>query len=187
MRNTLSLLLVLLLLSPVEAAKRALVIGNQVYQTSPLTCPVNDANDLAATLKQLGFAVTVLTDANQQQMENAIRSFAGSVHSGDTAVFYFSGHGAQWEGVNYLIPLKMVIESQDEFRYKAVPAEMVLEKLERAGSKVNIIILDACRSNPFKRFKSLPSGLAQMNSSAGTLIGLRHGSWHSRTGRHQAK
>ena len=153
-----------------EGRKWALVIGNDAYEDAPLSGPVNDAKDMASTLEELGFLVTTLTDGTQRQMEDALRAFGRSVGEGDTALFYFSGHGAQTKGVNYLIPIQADIHSGVDLRYKAIPAEMVLAQLEQAGSAMNIIILDACRAEPFKRFKSLQSGLAQMDSPAGTII-----------------
>jgi len=103
-------------------------------------------------------------------MENAIRDFGKRLQSGDTALFYFSGHGIQVDGMNYLLPIGTKIDSVDEIKYKAVNANMVLDKLEQAGSQVNIIILDVCRNNPFARFRSLQRGLALMASPSGTLI-----------------
>ncbi|NQT16790.1 MAG: caspase family protein, partial [Planctomycetes bacterium] len=176
MRKTTALIVLVLLALVVQAdlafgaTKWALVIGNASYKEAPLRCPVNDASDIAETLENLGFTVAKLTDANQQEMENAIRSLGQRVKEDDTALFYFSGHGLQVGGVNYLVPIGMQAHSEDEVKYKGVPAEMVLDKLETAGSRMNIIVLDACRSNPFKRYRSVGTGLAQMNSPAGTLI-----------------
>lgn len=152
-------------------ARRALVIGNGAYKNAtPLPCAVKDARDMASTLKTLGFTVQQYTDATQEDMETAIRAFGRDVKPGDVAMFYYSGHGVQIRGLNYLVPIGMDAHSEDEIKYKAVPAEMVLDKLEQSQSTVNLIVLDACRSNPFKRFKSLNQGLAQMNAPTGTLI-----------------
>ena len=153
-----------------SASKWALVIGNGAYKEAPLRCPVNDATDMAKSLEGLGFTVAKLINANQQQIENAIRYFGSHVKENDIALFYFSGHGTEVKGINYLIPIGMQASGEDEIKYKAVPAEMVLDKLERAGSTMNIIILDACRTNPFKRFRSVNQGLAELNSPAGTII-----------------
>ena len=121
-------------------------------------------------LKEFGFSVTKKTNVPQQEMEEAIRVFGKQLHAGDTALFYFSGHGVQVNGINYLLPIGILVDSEDEIKYKAVAAEMVLDKMEQAGSQLNIVILDACRNNPFQRFRSLSRGLAQMSSPAGTLI-----------------
>jgi hypothetical protein len=118
----------------------------------------------------MGFIVDFGTDGTHRQMERVIRDFAEKIRPGDVAMFYFSGHGAQVNGVNYLMPIDVNAEEETEIKYKAVPAELVLDKLDRAQSRVNLMVLDACRSNPFKRFKSLAQGLAQMDAPTGTLI-----------------
>ncbi len=154
-----------------RAERLALVIGNNAYEESPLTNPVNDANDMTAALEQLGFSVNTQTNITQQEMEEAIRDFTGGLKPTDTALFYFSGHGAQVDGINYLVPVGARIVSEQDIKYKSVAAEIVLDYLERAGSKLNIVILDACRDNPFKGFRSTRGGLAMMTSPTGTLIG----------------
>ena len=154
-----------------RAERLALIIGNNAYEDSPLTNPVNDANDMAAALEGLGFSVNTKTNITQQEMEDAIRDFAGSLSASDTALFYFSGHGAQVDGINYLVPVGTRIVTEQDIKYKSVAAELVLDYLEQAGSKLNIVILDACRDNPFKGFRSTRGGLAMMTSPTGTLIG----------------
>ncbi|MDM8523368.1 caspase family protein [Desulfococcaceae bacterium HSG8] len=150
-----------------DAGKHALVIGNGNYKGNPLRTPVNDANVMTSVLKGLGFSVVRKTDLNHKQMEDAIRSFGTRLSGGDTGLFYFSGHGTQIKGVNFLIPTRTRIASADEVKYKAVPAGMVLDKMENSGSQLNIVILDACRNNPFKGFKSPNRGLAPMIASGG--------------------
>ena len=150
--------------------KFALVIGNSAYKDVPLRSPVNDAIALSKTLEKLGFSVVKKTNITQREMEDAIRAFAERLHADDIALFYFSGHGVQVNGVNYLVPIGEDIRSADEVKYKTVEAEMIMSKLETAGSRLNIIILDACRNNPFKGFRSTSGGLAQMTAPAGTLI-----------------
>jgi len=152
------------------AGRQALVIGNSEYEDSPLQNTVNDAEAMAVALQNVGFTVLKKTDVTQQEMENAIREFGQNLQSGDIALFYFSGHGAQVEGVNYLIPIGARIESERDIKYKAVEAGMVLDQLEHARSRMNIIILDACRDNPFKGFRSNRGGLALMSAPTGTLI-----------------
>ena len=115
-----SLVLVSLLIYPcgasdraIQVAKRrlALVIGNSSYKASPLKNPVNDARDMAAVLKKLGFTVLLKTDADQKTMERSIREFGNQLKSGGVGLFYFSGHGLQVYGRNYLVPVDAEIES----------------------------------------------------------------------------
>lgn len=171
-----SVLLVMLPASQVAAqTRRALVIGNSAYTEAPLPCAARDANDMAYALRSLGFSVTKKENISHREMENAIRAFGAEVQPGEQALFYFSGHGAQVQGINYLYPVGMDARSEDEIKYKALPVGMMLDKLERAGSSVNIVILDACRANPYKRFKSLQAGLAPMQAPRGTLIAYATG------------
>ena len=153
-----------------SANKVALVIGNSAYREAPLRNAGNDANALTETLTELGFAVTKKLNLTQQDMENAIRQFGKDVRPNDVALFYYSGHGVQVDGVNYLLPVDVNIDAADEIKYKAVAADMILDKLEGTGSQLNLIILDACRNNPFKRVRSLDKGLAVMSAPTGTLI-----------------
>ena len=150
----------------------ALVIGNGSYKDIPLSTTVNDADEMEKTLTYLGFSVKKETDISHPAMEKAIRDFGSSLRPGDTALFYFSGHGVQSDGNNYLIPIGADIQGEDEIKHKCVPADMVLAKMKQAGSGVNIVILDACRNNPFKGFKSMNQGLASMDATVvrGTFI-----------------
>ncbi|PID58806.1 hypothetical protein CSB45_02060 [candidate division KSB3 bacterium] len=152
------------------AEKYALVIGNADYVEAPLRNPVNDAYDMTEALERMGFTVITATNVNQQKMEGLIRDFGNRLDAQDTALFYFSGHGVQADGENYLLPIGIDIASMDEIKYKSVNAGMILDKLDVAETRVNIVILDACRNNPFKRFRSLQRGLAMMSAPTGTLI-----------------
>jgi uncharacterized caspase-like protein/ankyrin repeat protein len=129
----------------------ALVIGNGHYQhNASLLNPANDAADMAAALKEDGFSVTLLTDASRKAMEQAVRAFGNSLKNPDAiGMFYYSGHGAQAERENYLIPVDADIQDADELAYSAVDAESILAKMRSAGNKINIVVLDACRDNPF--------------------------------------
>jgi hypothetical protein len=175
-RSHLSVLLILLFLSlPVlvtaQEKRTALVIGNSDYTDAPLRNPVNDATDMAETLKKLGFSVTLKTNANQRTMEEAIRDFGRSLRSGGVGLFYFAGHGLQVHGRNYLIPISSNIETESEAKYEAVDAGRVLGQMEDAGNDLNIIILDACRNNPFARsFRSAERGLAKMDAPTGSIL-----------------
>ncbi len=151
--------------------RTALVIGNGAYKSSPLRNPVNDATDIANAIRNLGFSVILKTNANQRTMEDSIRDFGKKLRLGGVGLFYFAGHGLQVEGRNYLIPINANIETESDVRYEAVDAGRVLGKMEDAGNNLNLVILDACRDNPFARsFRTSSQGLAQMDAPKGSLI-----------------
>ena len=154
------------------AEKRvALVIGNSNYAESRLKNPVNDATDIAQRLSELGFDVMKYTDINRQNMRMAMRAFGEQLRGADVGLFYFAGHGVQIKGTNYLVPVATDISSADEVQDESIDASTVLRKMESAGNKVNIVILDACRNNPFaSRFRSLDRGLARMDGPVGSFI-----------------
>lgn len=166
-------LLALLIPTSLLAKERrvALVIGNGAYKDAPLRNPVNDATDMASALKDLGFEVTLKTDADQRSIEESIRQFGNDLRSGGVGLFYFAGHGIQHSGINYLIPVQANIKSEADVKYEAVDAGRVLAQMENAGNGLNIIILDACRNNPFARsFRNVEQGLARMDAPVGSLL-----------------
>jgi uncharacterized caspase-like protein len=151
--------------------RTALVIGNSAYKSAPLRNPVNDARAIAQLLSEVGFSVTLLEDATEAGMIRAIRNFGDDLLRGGVGLFYYAGHGMQVRGTNYLIPVGADIQREDEVEYQAVDADRVLSKMESAKNGLNIVILDACRNNPFARsFRSSKNGLAEMNAPTGTLI-----------------
>ena len=162
----------------VDTAPRvALVVGNGGYDPeniSRLDNPVNDAELMAKALETVGFEVSLVTDANRDAMEEAIKEFGKQLKSeGREAVglFYYAGHGVEARGDNYLIPLGAKIESELEFESRAVPAKRVMSWMEEAGNRLNILILDACRDNPYKGTRGGPRGLAPITSGpSGSLI-----------------
>jgi len=155
----------------VSTERLALVIGNSAYQTAPLRNPVNDAEDMSTVLSGLGFNVTLKKNVDRRNFEDAIRQFGRQLKHGGVGLFYFAGHGMQVEGRNYLIPINTRIESESDIKYEAVDAGFVLGKMEDAENQLNIVILDACRSNPFARdFRSENRGLARMDAPTGSLI-----------------
>jgi len=159
-------------LSAFAKERMALVIGNSDY-LNPLSNPVNDARDMAKLLGYLGFDVTLKVNADQMTMESTIQAFGEKLHENAVGLFYFSGHGVQHAGDNYLIPINSILRTSAaaHLRYKAVPADYVLGVMQNADNGLNIVILDACRDNPFKGFsKNLKQGLARMESAEGTLI-----------------
>ena len=150
----------------------ALVIGNSGYKSGPLTNPVNDARAMAVRLQQLGFAVIKKENATREQMMTAVRDFGTLLAKGGVGLFYYAGHGIQSKGVNYLVPVDADIRSEDELSTRAYNANEVLEKMDSAKNRINVVILDACRDNPFARsFRSGGRGLAGMDQTpSGTLV-----------------
>jgi len=149
----------------------ALVIGNAGYKTAPLRNPVNDARIMAATLRELGFEVTALENGGRRKMILAIRDFGNALKRGGVGLFYYSGHGIEVRGRNYMIPVGAQVENEDEVEFEGVDAGRVLRAMERANNEMNIVILDACRNNPFQRsFTAATQGLARMDAPQGTFI-----------------
>ncbi len=152
----------------------ALVIGNSLYQNSPLENPAKDAQLIANTLRQLDFDVEVYLDTDQKTMKTAIKDFGDRLDSiGKDAVglFYYAGHGIQVNGENYLIPVNAAINRERDVSIEAVAMSTVLTTLDYARNNLNFVIMDACRNNPFARsFRSAASGLARMDAPRGTLV-----------------
>lgn len=155
-----------------QGQRLALVIGNAAYREGALANPVNDARAMAAALRDAGFTVMLHTDLDQRRMTQAVRDFGDALRkSGGVGLFYFAGHGVQIKGRNYLVPVGADIQREDEVTYAALDAQAVLDKMEAAGNGTNVLILDACRNNPFARsFRSAGAGLAQMEAPVGTLV-----------------
>lgn len=155
----------------IKERRFALVIGNGAYKSGPLNNPENDAQDMAYTLEKLGFDVIHKQNADQRTMEDSIRVFGRRLRKGGVGLFYFAGHGMQINGRNYLIPVDARVETESDVKYEAVDAGRVLGKMEDADNRLNIVILDACRNNPFARgFRSAEKGLARMDAPTGSLI-----------------
>ena len=155
--------------------KIALVIGNSSYQNAELRNPINDATDFAVKLITLDFTVTLKKDLNQDQFEEAVRDFTASIESRDVVLFYYSGHGMQAYGKNYLIPIGERIEAEDEIKHKSFNLDFFLGKLSDSESATNIIILDACRDNPFSGFRSSSRGFIGITAPSGTIISYSTG------------
>jgi len=174
----LGLLLIALQSIPIAAIaleRTALVVGNSAYRNAPLRNPVNDATDMAQVLeKQLGFEVILRTDVTQQQFEAAAREFRQRLQRrGGVGLFYYAGHGIQADGHNYLIPVSANIDSETDVKYKSVDAGYVLGQMDEADASLNIVILDACRNNPYERsFRSASRGLVRLEIPAGELGSL---------------
>jgi len=153
------------------ADRVALLIGNNQYGAAPLRNAVNDANDLGAALKDLGFKVIVSENATRREMFDAIREFGTALDGASTAFFFYAGHAMQFKDRNYLIPIDIAMGSEEDVTFFAVELQQVFDRIEKARTRHNFLVLDACRDNPFaSSFKVSSAGLAQMSAPSGTLI-----------------
>jgi hypothetical protein len=149
----------------------ALVVGNANYKVRPLKNAKNDADDVSRSLKATGFEVIDLRDATLPQMRTAVRQFGDRLINNDVGLVYYSGHGVEVKGRNYFIPVNADIQREDEIADQGLDVSLILEKMSTAGKGVNILIVDACRDDPFGRsFRSSSRGLAQMDAPRGTII-----------------
>jgi uncharacterized caspase-like protein len=161
----------------------ALVIGNANYAIGPLKNPVNDARAMANALKELGFNIIARENASVDVMLDAIREFALKAKDNQVRLFYYAGHGVQVKGKNYLIPVDANIQTEDDIPSKSADVTELLERLGQLQNGLNMVILDACRNNPFTnpnlvgpdgrlvRFRgTAQSGLAQLQAPQGTLV-----------------
>ncbi|MCK5524949.1 MAG: SUMF1/EgtB/PvdO family nonheme iron enzyme [Thiomargarita sp.] len=150
----------------------ALVIGNSNYPkgVADLPNPKNDAVDMARVLRAYGFTVTHKQDLNQAQMDKAIINFGQALTKNGIGLFYFAGHGIQIDQRNYLVPIGKKIRNARLVKYRAIDAQWVVDVMDSAGSRVNIVILDACRNNPSRSYFRSSDGLAAMHAPRGTII-----------------
>lgn len=148
----------------------ALVIGNAKYRESTLKNPVNDALAMAEALRAFGFEVIERTDVTQKEMNRAITQFGQKLSGGGVGLFYYAGHGMQVRGKNFLVPVDAAIEGEQAVRSESVDLDLVMDQL--AFARVGMVILDACRNNPFERsFRSgAGGGLAQVDAPKGVLV-----------------
>jgi formylglycine-generating enzyme required for sulfatase activity len=157
-----------------EETRIALVIGNSDYASGPLPNPANDAKLIGEALTGLGFDVIARRNADQVTMKRAIQEFGSRLEKagpGAVGLFYYAGHGVQLSGRNYLIPTTARIDREGDVEIEAVSADWVIEQMRYARNRLNIVILDACRNNPFTRsMRSVDHGLATMDAPAGILI-----------------
>ena len=179
MRSRLGLIAVLVGLAlawsaaPAVAERRvALVVGNAAYKDAPLRNPVNDARAMAGVLREVGFDVTLRENASKQSLERALAEFGEKLGPDAVGLFYYAGHAIQTRGQNFLVPVDAQIVTEARVRIEAVDADLSIEQMAAAGTRISLVILDACRNNPFEqRFRSAgEGGLAQLRAPAGTLI-----------------
>jgi uncharacterized caspase-like protein len=152
----------------------ALVFGNSNYQKAAvLKNPVNDAHSMTSALKSIGFEVTEVLDANFQGMRNALRDFEDKIYDADVVMCYYAGHGMQVDGINYLIPIDAKLNKKEHIKYEAIDVKMITKIMELSAKqdRLNIVILDACRNNPFRSWsRGGDSGLVKIDPPNGTLI-----------------
>jgi uncharacterized caspase-like protein len=166
-----------------EAVPRyALVIGNSGYRHAPLKNTVNDARDMAAALGQLEYKVTLKIDLRQGEFVDVVKQFYGQVKSKNSiSIFYYAGHAVQVENTNYLIPVQSAIQDIATLRAKSFALSKLLYIIKNSPGDQNIIVLDACRDNPFRaqgasttgnvdQFAGLLGGLAPVEAPANTLV-----------------
>ncbi len=160
--------------APEGGGRIALVIGNSAYAHAPaLANPKSDAELMSRTLKSAGFEVVTLIDADQPSMKRALLDFGRQIRSRKTeaGLFYYAGHGVQVRGENFLIPVTARIDDEDEVELEGVNVNDFLSVMNASQSAVNIVILDACRNNPFKSAsRSASRGLAAVDAPSGTYI-----------------
>jgi tetratricopeptide (TPR) repeat protein len=156
---------------PQQEPRHALVVGNASYSTAPLINSTNDAAAVAKVLERAGFKVDLKLNASQKQLQDAVTAFGDRLKGGGAGLFYFAGHGVQIKGRNFLMPVGTDIKREDEVPYKAVDVQQVLDKMETAKNRINVVILDACRDNPFARSsRSGGGGLSQVDAPIGSLV-----------------
>lgn len=161
----------------------AMVIGNESYARLPLRNPVNDARSVAQALRAVGFTVMLRENAGYGVMVDSMREFLDRSSEAEVRLVYFAGHGAQYDGKNYLIPVDATLQHDKELTTKAANATELAAKLAQNKSGVNIMILDACREAPFPlvstrnplRARAVQPGLAGANAPQGTLIAFSTG------------
>ena len=167
----------LFLAGPAAAEKRiALVVGNSAYQNiARLDNPKADATLMADTLRGLGFTLVggrAQLDLDKSALDTAVQNFGRQVQGADVALFYYAGHGVQVGGFNYLVPVSANPTREADVDFQMVDVNLVLRQMQGSGTRLNMVILDACRNNPFgvRGLRASNGGLAQMRAPEGTLI-----------------
>ena len=154
-----------------EPKRVALVIGNSEYEASPLKNPSNDADAVALALKGLGFTVTTKKGVTKAQFENAVDDITENLQSGDVCLIFYAGHGQGFENENYLIPVDAVLERPQHVEERCVSVSYLLRALRFSECSLKIVVVDACRNNPFRSFSRSEAGLAEIsNAPDGTIV-----------------
>ena len=163
----------------------ALVIGNSSYRTAPLRNPINDAQAVASALKDLGFQVMLRENTSQRELLDSMREFSRRAAKSQVRLLFYAGHGVQIKGRNYLMPVDADVQTEDEIVAKGADITELLDRLGTIPDGVNLVVLDACRNNPFlpspaqladaRRLRTRglgpqAAGLAPLQAPSGTLI-----------------
>lgn len=172
MKNVLVLLLTVGSVTALQGSdiRKALVIGNDNYPGNKLRNARNDATAIAKTFTSLGYATTLELDLDHKHMAAAVDAFSGHLKPGDTAILYYAGHGLQVNGENYLVPTDFKVREPADVAIQGYSLSLVLDKFAGHGATTQLIILDACRDNPFLATRSIRGGWSGMSTSAGTFL-----------------
>ncbi len=172
--------ILLLAQAAADARSVALIIGNSKYnKIAELANPTNDAQDLSASLTNIGYEVQTVIDADYETMRKALNKFSESANGAKVAMIFFAGHGIEIDKQNYLIPVDAKLETDTQVAFQTIPLDMMLNAVSGA-SKLRMVLLDACRNNPFvskmrsvgAKKRSLGRGLAAVEPQTGTLVGF---------------
>ena len=175
----LAIFVLLLILTPARAQNRlALVMGNNAYENvAKLKKATNDAKGIGETLTNLGFEVTVATDSSRREMNRTLQTFNNSIDEGDIVLFFFAGHGVEIDGENYLLPIDVPDATSDQLEFikaETIRLNTILQDLRAKKARLNLVILDACRNNPFSgaagRSLGGRKGLARISAPQGTFV-----------------
>lgn len=157
---------------PAFGARLALVIGNRDYTVGALKNPINDAISVGNSLTSLGFQVTLVRNLRRDDVGRTVDGFASRIRAGDDVVVFYAGHGLQVKGVNYLPAVDASIRSESDVALNSINLNHLLERLDEAKAGVRLLLIDACRDNPYSRsFRSSSRGLARIEGApSGTLM-----------------
>ena len=168
------LLAMLSVLAPIDvlAANRvALVVGNSGYEDAPLRNPSRDADDISSVLKQLGFQVATHKDVTKQQFEDAVDTVTRGLGGGDVCLIFYAGHGMQLDEENYLVPVGAKVDEPQHVEQRCVKVNYLLSALKYSDCSLKIVVVDACRNNPFRGFRRSTAGLAELREAPeGTIV-----------------